>query len=301
MWYSFIFFLLINFLFLPDTLVGQNAIATWDNAQKTQTHLRARYKKRTSYVTDSLEHIPKKIAEKHYKKGRLHYETVLAPDGTVMYRMQFEYNGLDATALNLEDSSLVRYKFTPQQKLRYYVAEGQSQYHLIYTYDSLGRLIRCKDCLDPFDNPNFCAVYTYSYSGEQLQGAETYSLPIKMPIDQKKRYALHKLMYNKRGQRTSCKSYTVEGELERNIQYYYKRKRIQHIETTYPKSKQKKHFHYHYKWNKLYLKKVQFFQSKDVLDREYSHYFNRKGDEVKRYIKNGKGRLIKTYSMYYEY
>ncbi|BDS10736.1 hypothetical protein [Aureispira anguillae] len=298
--------IVLFFCLLPFANTAQNGYSQWLSVQGTEMHLLGDFKEKRVYGNPKGEQ--KKVAlmqVQRYENGRLKRDVMYNGYPQLMYDMVIDYQE-DGTArgINVLDSSIVTYAFTNDKKIRYYVVDQQSATHVIYTYNDKGALIRCKDCLAPFGNHEWCAYYQYIYNEqEQLIKVLSYNLEKGMPVESKVLFATDSLEYEQ-GLLKNRWTLNPAGNVTQKAVYKYNKKNLleqeestQLIANPNPKRYTK---NYTYHCNKRLKQKVEAYYTGSHLDGQQIAKYNPKGWKIRQESYRGDGKRTKYYKIKYK-
>ena len=218
-------FFLLLLSFTP--VVAQDGYQQWLDVQGNTLHLRADCRIKKYFVSANGKDADLRLRQvQFYQNQRLVQDKMYQQNSDLLlYNIQISYF-VDNTAkgINLMDSSEITYAFNEQQKIRYYVLDQQSFYHVVYSYNDSGQLLRCKDCMDPFGNHQWCAFYNYEYDkSNRLKKVLSYNLPKNKPNTEKVLFAIDSLVYQKDTLRKIV-SKTPQGKISQILYYRYDNK-----------------------------------------------------------------------------
>ncbi|CAA6828818.1 MAG: Unknown protein [uncultured Aureispira sp.] len=295
------------FLISPCFIQAQSGYTRWHFIQEgTEIHLAGNYKEKKVYGSRTGVKSDLKLSQiQQYEKGRLVKDKVYIDYPTLMYDIVLNYQK-DGTAIgmNLEDSSAVTYAFTKTNKLRYYVVDEQHELHVVYTYNDAGDLIRCKDCLAPFEEHNWCAYYRYAYNNKnQLIGVASYKLKKGAEVDTKTLFEADSLVYENDLLKVRWTLDTA-GEAVQKASYSYDKKGlllkehstqlgVDENSRSYLKS-------YTYHCNRQLKSLEEAYYTNDSLDGKQISKYNKKGNKIKQESYRGDGKRTKLYFMKYK-
>jgi len=297
--------ILLLFVF-PCLIQAQSGYTRWHSIQKSaEIHLAGDYKKKKVYGSKTGAKSDLKLSQvQQYENGRLVKDRMYTDYPSLMYDMVLHYQK-DGTAIgmNLADSSVVTYAFTAAKKLRYYVVDAQNDMHVVYTYNAAGNLIRCKDCLAPFEDHNWCAYYTYSYDNEnQLIGAAAYHLEKGAEVGTKTLFERDSLVYEND---LLAVRWTLNstGEAIQKATYSYDKKGLLYKEhstqlepTENPRGYLKS---YTYHCNRQLKSLEEAYYTNERLDGKQVSNYNKKGNKIKQASYRGDGKRTKLYLIKY--
>lgn len=268
---------------------AQRGFNTWEYLQQTESHLQAAYSQKKVY--ESLSGKGKDLYLKQqttYQGGYL--KSDIAYDrktGKKLFDIQMSYtDSNEVISTNLLDSSQAVYYLTDAKKVRYYVSGNNSQQHIIYTYNDNSQVIKCKDCLQPLGNHDWCVYYQYHYSeSKKLVAVENYNLAVNTPVSEKILIQKDTFTYNEQHQMSKRKSYNSAQNLLTTTNYIYntKGKLSKEVSTQselyqYPRSYTKDYF---YHCNGQLKKKEENYYKEDELSGRVVNWYNKKGKKIK--------------------
>lgn len=296
-------FLMIVF---PFFITAQSGYQQWLSIQGTEIHLQGNYKEKKVYGSSTGERNDLALMQiQTYKEGRLIEDLMYNGFPQIMYNMLINYQDDNtATGINLLDSSEVTYSFTKAQKIHYYVVDRQSATHVVYTYDDNGLLVRCKDCLAPFGNHDWCAYYQYIYNEkQQLVKIESYNLEKGEAVDTKILFATDSLTYEDDLLATRW-TLNPAGNATQKASYTYNKKNLleQEKSTQLPPYQNPRSYvkDYKYHCNKALRLKTETYYTNKELDGKQIAFYNKKGHKIKQESYRGDGRRTKLYEMKYK-
>ncbi len=299
--------ILIFLFLLPTFIYAQDAYTRWIAIQEgSGIHLLETCKEKRVYGSESGKSSDLKLRQyQKYEQGRLVKDMMYVDYPQLMYNIEINYQqDGTATGINLEDSSIVTYAFTPEQKLRYYVVDRQNDMHVVYTYDDDGDLIRCKDCLAPFNNHDWCAYYNYFYNDKkQLIKTASHNLEKGAAVTTKVVFETDSLVY-KNNRLTTRWTINAAGEEIKKATYTYNKKGLlveeystQLAPYQNPRSYLKTYV-YHCNGQ---LKKVEevYYTNKHINGKQVSKY-NNKGQKIRQESYKGTDNRTKLYLIKYK-
>lgn len=298
--------IILLFLVFPFFIQAQSGYARWHSIQEgSGIHLAGDYKEKKVYGSKTGAKSELKLEQiQQYENGRLVKDKMYIEYPKLMYNMAINYQK-DGTAIgiNLEDSSAVTYAFTAEKKLRYYVVDAQNDLHVVYTYNDAGDLIRCKDCLAPFKDHDWCAYYTYSYNNEkQLIGVSSYSLVKGAEVSSKTLFEADSLVYEN-NLLTVRWTLNSTGEAVQKATYSYDKKGLllkEHstqLESYENPRSYLKNYTYHCNRQRKTLEEA--YYTNERLDGKQVSKYNKKGHKVKQESYRGDGKRTKLYLIKY--
>jgi hypothetical protein len=299
--------IVLLFLIFPFFVQAQSGYARWYSIQEgSGIHLAGDYKEKKIYGSRTGDRSDLKLSQaQEYENGRLVKDMMYIDYPKVMYNMTINYQA-DGTAigLNLEDSSVVTYSFTGAKKLRYYVVDRQNDMHVIYTYNDEGDLIRCKDCLAPFKDHNWCAYYTYVYNKEkQLTEIYSHNLEKGAEVETKEMFETDALVYEE-GLLTVRWTLNSTGEAIQKATYSYDKKGLlikeystQLAPYENPRSYLKT---YTYHCNRQLRSLEEAYYTNEKLDGKQVSKYNKKGNKIKQESYRGDDKRTKLYLIKYK-
>ena len=295
-------------LVFPLFVQGQKSgYARWHSIQDgSEIHLSGNYKEKKVYGSRTGAKSDLKLSQiQEYEKGRLVKDMMYTNYPKLMYHISLNYQD-DGTAIgiNLEDSSAVTYAFTAEKTLRYYVVDRQNDMHVGYTYNDGGSLIRCKDCLAPFNNHNWCAYYTYSYNKKkQLIGTASYNLEKGAEVTTKTLFESDSLVYEN-DLLTVRWTLNTTGDAIQKATYSYDKKGLllkeystQLAPYENPRSYLKS---YTYHCNRQLKTSEEAYYTNEKLDGKQLSRYNKKGYKIKQESYRGDGKRTKLYLIKYK-
>lgn len=299
--------IILFFLILPIFVKGQSGYTRWVSIQEgSGIHLTGNYKEKKVYGSRTGEKSDLKLSQiQQYENGRLVKDMMYIDYPKLMYNMNINYqNDGTAIGINLEDSSAVTYAFTEAQKLRYYVVDRQNDMHVVYTYNDDGNLIRCKDCLAPFNDHNWCAYYTYSYnSNKQLVGISSYNLEKGAEVDSKTLFEADSLVYENDLLMLRWTSNST-GERVQKATYSYNKKGLlikEHSTQLAPYQNPRSYLkNYTYHCNRQLKSLKEIYYTNEKLDGKQVSKYNKKGNKIKQESYRGDAKRTKFYLMKYK-
>jgi hypothetical protein len=299
---------LIAFLFLvfPFVIQAQSGYARWYSIQEgSGIHLTGNYKEKKVYSSKTGSKSDLKLSQiEQYKNGRLVKDMMYIDYPKLMYNISIDYHeDGTATGINADDSSAVTYAFTEAKKLRYYVVDHQNDMHVVYTYNDDGNLIRCKDCLAPFNDHNWCAYYTYSYNKEQqLIGLSSYNLEKGAEVNTKTLFEADSLIYEN-DLLTVRWTLSVTGEAIKKATYSYNKKGLllkEHSTQLTPYENPRSYLKtYSYHCNQELKSLEESYYTNEKLDGKQLSKYNKKGNKIKQESYRGDGKRTKLYVIKY--
>ncbi len=217
------------FCFVLTAAFSQKGYKVWLNNQLNETHLQGKLKTKKVYKsTTGNEDDLKLVQEQTFEQGWLVSDKLINLNGEPEFLFNIKLSKIDAMtveALNLNDSTLATYSFTEENKLRYYVVNNNPTLHLIYTYDSLGNLLKCKDCMNPLGKHEWCVYYGYTYNKNgNLTAVYNYRLLNNQKVDEKELIASDTLFYNSKNQLTKKVTKMADGQEIAITEYSYNKK-----------------------------------------------------------------------------
>ena len=292
---------------LISPLLAQDGYKQWLAVQGSSLHLQENCRIKTIYASiDGDSTRLNKQQVQFFVQQRLVRDKMFQQQSEdLLYDIQIDYSD-DNTAkgINLIDSSTISYAFTNQNKIRYYVIDRNSSYHIIYGYDDTGRLLRCKDCMDPFGNHQWCAYYEYQYDQQKrLKVVLSYNLPKDKDKIDKVLFSTDSLRYHK-GLLMQIISQSPNGKINQVVDYSYdkkgrvlteKRALMQGLETA--KTIQK---HYQYSINNLSKKIRTNFYNKEYLYVYQIEQYDVQNRLIQQAAYNENGIGTNYYKMVYE-
>lgn len=298
--------ILLLFLMIPFLGQTQSGYSRWISIQKgSGIHLTGDYKEKKVYGSKTGDKSDLKLVQiQDYKNGRMVKDRMYIDFPSLMYDMVVNYQE-DGTAigLNLEDSSAVTYAFTEAQKLRYYVVDRQNDMHVVYTYNDDGNLIRCKDCLAPFNDHNWCAYYTYTYNTQkQLTNIASYNLEKGVAVENRTLFERDSLVYKNDLLETRW-SYSSTGEAINKATYTYNSKGLlineysTQLEPYENPRSYTKTYTYHCNRKRKGLEET-YYINQELEGQQISKY-NKKGQKIKQESYRGDGKRTKLYKIKY--
>jgi hypothetical protein len=280
--------LLFLFVFIA-VANAQRGYNTWQYLQDSESHLQAAYSQKR--IKESLTG---KRRDLYLKQETTYEDGFLASDiaydrktGQKLFDIQLNYtDSSEVTSVNLLDSSAATYFLTPANKVRYYVASNNSQQHVIYTYDSTNQVIRCKDCLQPLGNHEWCVYYQYQYNAAgKLVGVHNYNLAINTPVSDKILIQKDTFYYNTQQQLIKRESRDPTDNVLMTTSYTYNRKGLlaKEISTQsnlyqFPRSYTKTYF---YHCNTQLQKQKEDYYKETTFNGSVISWYNKKGWKVK--------------------
>lgn len=280
--------LLFLIIIFPMSLWAQKGYNQWLAVQGTEMHLLGNYKEKRVYGSNTGDKANLSLKQvQRFEKGRLVEDKMyVSYPNNVMYDMAINYqdNG-EAIGLNRKDSSKVTYAFTKDKKIRYYVVDRQSDTHVIYTYNEDGLLIRCKDCIAPFGNYQWCAYFTYTYNdNKQLIEVASYNLEKNKSVDTKTLFGKDSLVY-KDGKLIERLILSSTGAITQKATYHYNKKGLLVEEKgtqleafVEPRSYEKQRI---YHCNKQLKKMTELYLKNDKVEGKQIAYYDKKGRKIK--------------------
>lgn len=297
-----VFFLVL----FPLFLTAQSGYNQWLSTQGTEMHLLGDYKEKKVYGSSTGERSDLQLVQiQRYKDGRLKEDLVYKAYPKLIYNMVINYEEDNtATGINLVDSSKVTYAFTDAQKIRYYVVNRQNATHVIYTYDEEDLLIRCKDCLAPFGNHDWCAYYQYAYNEKkQLIKVSSYNLKKGAEVTTKVLFATDSLIYDN-NQLTTRWTLNPAGNATQKATYIYNKKKllVEEKSTQLPPYVNIRSYtkSYEYHCNKVVKKKTEAYYTDNRLDGKQIAIYNKKGRKTKQESYRGDDQRTNLYEMKYK-
>lgn len=295
------------FLMLPFFVQGQSGYARWSSIQEgSEIHLSGNYKEKKVYGSKTGDKSDLNLSQvQEYQNGRLVKDMMYTNYPQLMYNMTLNYqNDGTAIGMNLEDSSAVTYAFTEAKKLRYYVVDRQNDMHVVYTYNDDGNLIRCKDCLAPFKDHNWCAYYTYSYNDKkQLIGVSSYNLEKGAEVTSKTLFESDSLIYEN-DRLTVRWTLSSTGEAIQKATYSYDKKGllIKEYSTQLPPYQNPRSYlkSYTYHCNRQLKCSEEAYYTNEKLDGKQISKYNKKGNKIKQESYRGDGKRTKLYLIKYK-
>lgn len=299
--------ILFLFFIAPFLVQAQSGYDRWIAVQEgSGIHLLGDYKEKKVYGSKTGAKSDLGLSQiQQYEKGRLVKDKMYVNYPELMYNMSINYqNDGTATGINLEDSSFVTYAFTEAQKLRYYVVDRQNDMHVVYTYDDDNDLIRCKDCLAPFNNHNWCAYYTYSYNkNKQLVGIASYNLEKGAEVDSKTLFESDSLVYEN-DLLTVRWTLNSAGEATQKASYSYNKKGLllnEHSTQLEPYQNPRSYLKtYTYHCNGKLKTSEEAYYTNEKLDGKQVAQYNKKGHKIKQTSYRGDGKQTKLYLIKYK-
>ena len=302
-----IFYTFFLCLCLINPLFAQDGYKQWLAVQGSSLHLQENCRIKTIYASiDGDSTRLNKQQVQFFEQQRLVRDKMFQHQSEdLLYDIQINYSD-DNTAkgINLIDSSTISYAFTNQNKIRYYVIDRNSSYHIIYSYDDTGRLLRCKDCMDPFGNHQWCAYYEYQYDQQKrLKLVLSYNLPKDKDKIDKVLFSTDSLRYHK-GLLMQIVSQSPKGKINQVVDYSYdkkgrvlteKRALMQDLETA--KTIQK---HYQYNINNLSKNIRTNFYNKEYLYGYQIEQYDVQNRLIQQAAYNENGIGTNYYKMVYE-
>jgi len=286
---------------------AQSGYARWYSIQEgSGIHLAGNYKEKKVYGSKTGDKSDLKLSHvQTYENNRLVKDMMYTEYPNLMYNMTINYQE-DGTAIgmNIEDSSAVTYAFTEAGKLRYYVVDRQSDMHVVYTYNDDGNLIRCKDCLAPFDDHNWCAYYTYIYNEEkQLREIYSYNLEKGAAKESKTMFESDTLVYEN-DLLTLRWTLNATGEAIQKATYSYDKKGLlikEHSTQLAPYENPRSYLKtYTYHCNRQLKGLEEAYYTNEKLDGKQVSKYNKKGDKVKQESYRGDAKRTKLYLIKYK-
>ncbi len=297
-----VYFFMILVCFFSVNVLAQDGYGTWEYMQTTEASLSVYYQQKRVYTGSTTKKKDRYLTQvKIYKKGRIIKDRFLEKDGSFRYDISINYSDSTAVSFNAIDSAKATYLFTPSGKINYYVLDRNSQIHLIYTYDKADRLIRCKDCLNPLNDHNWCTYYLYFYNEKgNLTKVENYILASQKPTKDKVLISYELLSYDKEQRLTKKVRFNPDqNPLIQTFYFYNKKGKLIKKEQEEKNQYRPVKTTYSYAWNqKLRSKRVRYFED-EILIFEVCSRYNAKGLEIKKELKNGKGELQNIFVMRY--
>lgn len=231
-----IYTLTILMLFLLPNLTAQG-YEQWKANQEPSTHLQANYKSKKTYFssTGKTTDFYLKQYQQYNEKGRLIRDVLHKNRLDEVYDIRIEYkDSMTARSFNKQDNSTAIYKFSKTGKITYYLTEDKVGLFINYQYDSLDRLLSCKDCMAPFGNAVQCAYYQYFYDNDHLVKVKQFSVSKVQLAKAGQLYATDSLVYqNNLLVAKYFKDETTNQIVNKNIYEYNKKdqciKKIEYI------------------------------------------------------------------------
>ncbi len=304
------YLILIVFNLTALFATAQRGYSTWTYLQDKESHLQADYSQKT--VKESLTGKKKDAYLKQvttYQDGKLQTDKVYdRATGKLQFHIQMTYlpERNAAISLNLLDSSKATYSLTEDQKIKYYVVDRNSTQHIVYTYDTEGRLIKCKDCLQPLGNHDWCVYYLYQYNTfGKLTSVQNYNLPANSPIAEKVLILTDTLIYNNEKIKLSRKeSLNPAQNKTTETTYLYDKKGL----LTEEKSSQTAIYNeprsyiksYKYRGDRtLKYQEEKYFQE-DKSNGTIKNWYNKAGEKTKSKTYDATGKLVKWMCITYK-
>lgn len=300
--YTFLLFLLL----LTTTGKTQNAYQQWLAIEDNEIHLKGNCKERKIYASRTGHKADLELIQvQQYEKQRLVYDKMYRVfPNELLYELAIIYDGNEAIGLNLMDSSQVSYAFTEDQKLRYYVVDGNAAVHAVYSYDEQGKLVRCKDCLGSSGDHRLCVWYYYYYNkNEQLSHTATYFYPKGTDGSDKVLQGTDSLFYE--GEKLVKKlQYDSTGQLLNQIDYQYNKRKLCEQETLtwhlLEKQNLRQTVTYSYYCNKKIKEEMGTYYKNGQLEFKQMIVYNKKGKKTKQTAYNAAGQAVSLYEVYYK-
>lgn len=287
---------------------AQRGFNTWQYLQQTESHLQA-----THYQKNVYESLSGKRQDLYLKQQTTYQKGYLKSDvafdrktGKKLFDIQMSYtDSSEVISTNLLDSSQAIYYLTAAQKVRYYVSKNNSQQHIIYTYNDANQIIKCKDCLQPLGNHDWCVYYQYVYNtDENLAAVYNYNLAVNTPVSEKILIQKDTFIYNEQQLMSRRESYNPAQNLLTTTIYDYnkKQKLIKEVSSQSklyqsPRSYTKA---YAYHCNGQLRKKEELYYKENTLSGRVVNWYNKKGEKTKSKTYNQANELTRLLVIKYK-